>query len=147
MRTSIMALLAASLLITSDKAPTGGKPKPATQLWAGVGVEHLVYRPGTQPARLMMNFALVNDGDKAINPDVESSQLLVNGKVLEDWSLTIRNGPRDDRWESLPPGDYILFAVEVSRHFKTPGLYKIVWKAKQFQAREVEFRVLPKVKN
>jgi hypothetical protein len=146
MRVRILVLLAVSLLFAADRPPKEEKPKPATKLWAGVSVKHLVYRPGAQQGPFIINFAVVNDSDKAIDPELESSQLLVNGKELEGWSFTMKNGPRDDRWNALPPGDYDFFSVNMTRHFKAPGLYRVAWKGKQFQATAIEFRILPEAK-
>ena len=91
-----------------------------------------------------MHFALVNDGDKTLNPEIESSELLVNGKQLKDWAFIIGQGPRDDRFAALPPGDHLLFGYALGDHFQKPGIYKLSWKGKNFQSSQIGFRVLPK---
>src|SRR5205823_3431128 len=87
MPTPVLFALAAGLFMTAE-APQQN-PQAAVKLWAGVGVnvppvfhppdrQHAMRRPDL-PKRLVVHFAVVNDGAGAVNPDIESSQLLVNG--------------------------------------------------------------------
>jgi hypothetical protein len=135
-------LLAASLLLAADGPSKEEPQKPGAKIWAGVSIDAPVYVPGTLGTPpFVIHCALVNDGVGVVDPDVASSQLLVNGQELKAWSSAIKSGPRDDRWRALPPGDYVSFSVSMSDPFKTQGLYKIVWRGKSFQAREIEVRV------
>jgi hypothetical protein len=99
---------------------------------------------------------LVNDSDKTIDPELGSSQLLVNGKELgDDWSFQMANGIRDDRFEALPAGDHLAMTISfgrdfqgaLGRHFREPGIYRVSWKGKGFQSPEIVFRVMPRKKN
>jgi hypothetical protein len=145
MRTPALLLLAAGALLAADR-PRNGPAKEEKTLWASISVNHPVFNEEVQGDPFMMYFALVNDGEKTVNPeaDVESSQLLVNGKQFKDWPFTIANGIRDNRWKALPSGDYLSFGYALGRYFKKPGTYKVKWKGKSFESREIEFRVILK---
>lgn len=141
----------ATLLLTTTVLPgADAQEKPAGKgektLWAAVSVSHPVLQGGERGGPFQMHFALVNDGADTINPDLGSSQLLVNGKEMKDWPFLVGNGPRDRRWEALPPGDYLAFSYALGDHFPEPGVYKVAWKGKGFQSAEVVFRVLPRTR-
>ena len=91
----------------------------------------------------VMAFALVNDGDQAVNPGSDSWQLWVNGKPLDDWPGRFRSELRDHRWKELPAKDYITFGKNLARYFKAPGTYRVSWVGQDFRSAEIEFRVLP----
>lgn len=121
---------------------------PATadrKLWAAISVTAPVLDWDVSTGRpFMVCFALVNDGEKAVDPEVEASQLLVTGKPLKDWSFIISNGPRDARWRKLPARDYLNFAYDLGKYFEKPGTYKVLWKGKGFQSAELVVRVMPR---
>jgi hypothetical protein len=139
--------LAVALLVAAD-APKKDAVTAQPKLWAVMSVSPPVLDWDTWVVdpdnRLMIYFGLVNDGAKIVDPDVDRSQLLINGKPLKEWGFIIGNGPRDDRWEALPPGDDLAFGSSMGKYFKEPGIYKLSWKGKAFQSPEVVFRVMPK---
>jgi hypothetical protein len=114
------------------------------KLWASISVSHPVFVKGVASEPFMIHFALVNDGDKPVNPDLGSSQLLVNGKKLKDWQFIVSQGPRDARWQALPAGDYLAFGYALGKHFEEPGTYKVSWKSQGFESPEIVFRVMSK---
>jgi hypothetical protein len=120
-------------------------PAPKAGLWAGLSVTSpTVGADDVQDAQFfMVSFALVNDGDNAVNPEIDSSQFLVNGKELKDWGFIVGNGPRSKEFESLPAGQALRFGKGMGRYFSKPGVYKVQWKGKSFESAVVEFRVLP----
>ena len=133
----------------SNVAPNSAAAKPATaigrsnaNLWAAVSVGEPIV-PRMRVKRLVIHFALQNDGKEAINPRVESWRVNINGTDHPDSQFTFANGPRDDRWESLPAGDYLRFTYVLGDWFKEPGTYKVVWKGDDFESAPVFFRVLP----
>jgi hypothetical protein len=143
-----LGLLAlASLLIAAD-APEGPKPRPRKGLWAAISVNHPVRipkEPGELADDFMLMFGLVNDGDKAVDPQILSSRLLVNGEPLEDWPGMFGGG----LWpigQALQPGKSFLFGEVMEKRFQEPGIYKLVWKGKGFESPEIVFRVMPKQK-
>jgi len=126
-------------------AAVADEPKKEAKLWAGLGVTSPTVSADdvTTPAFFQVAFALVNDGDAAVDPEVMASKFLVNGKELKDWSFLIGNGPRGKEFESLPAGQALRFGSAMGRYFTEPGLYKLQWKGKAFESAVVEFRVLP----
>jgi hypothetical protein len=141
MRTLALLLLSAGMLLAGD-----GPKKEAAQvkkLWASMSVSRPVFEKGAGDS-FVIYFALVNDSDKTINPDLDSSRLLVNGKELKDWPFIVSQGPRDARWQALPAGDYLSFAYAMGRYFDEPATFKVAWKGKDFEAAEIVFRVMPK---
>jgi hypothetical protein len=123
--------------IPKDAAPA--QPKP----WAAITVSTPVRDlDDFAPAPFVVSFGLVNDGDKPFDPEVRSSRLLVNGKELEGWPGDTA-GPRDARWNSLPPKDGLRFGTDLGKYFEQPGVYKVVWKGKGFESPPVVFRVMP----
>src|SRR5262249_19477491 len=107
------------------------------------GVSHPVFDKEVAGENFMVNFGLVNDGTQVVNPELGSSQLFVNGKELKDWPFIVSIGPRDARWEALPPGDHLSFGYALGRHFEKPGTYKVSWKGQGFESPEIVFRVVP----
>lgn len=141
---SIRLLLAFILcFLGGGENPQLPAEKPARKLWAGLSVNHAVFHPGLSSSRLTVSFGLVNDSDKTINPDLDSSKLLVNGKELENWILIINNGIQPHNRDAIRPGDYLLFSIALEERFRLPGEYRLVWKGKEFQSAELVFRVLP----
>jgi hypothetical protein len=140
-----LAGAAALLVALSTGAAAQDAPKPGAKLWAGLGVTSPVVSADevTYPDFFMLFFTLVNDGDKTVNPEVDASQLLVNGKELKDWGFIIGNGPRGSDFEALPPGECLRFGRAMGRYFAEPRVYKVQWKGKAFESAEVVFRVLP----
>src|SRR4051794_16121146 len=99
MRRVLASVLGLCLLsVTGSAQDTSAKGE--VKLWAAIGVNHPVYDPGVySQGKFMVFFGLVNDGNKTIDPKVGDSVLYVNGKILDNWDITINNGPRDDESE------------------------------------------------
>jgi hypothetical protein len=127
--------------------PPAKEPRTEGNLWAAITVNDAVFEERQGTKALNIFFALVNDGKKVVDPEIRSSHLLVNGKELKDWGFIIAGGIRDDRFTALPAGDYLSFAYALGNHFQKPGIYKLHWKGKAFDAPEIVFRVVPKSPN
>jgi hypothetical protein len=151
MRVAVLGLLAVSVIVTLSAAyPPGNRAakEENIKLWAAVSVSQPVVNWDADAAPpFMIHFGLVNDGDKPVNPAVESSQLLINGKALKDWEFIVSNGLRAQGWNLLPPGESLLFGYNMGRYFQDPGVYKVAWKGAGFQAPDVVFRVMPRKKD
>jgi hypothetical protein len=142
----LACLLALLGLTGAAGPPSPGKPAAGTVLWAGLGVTSPAVGADevTDPRFFSVSFTLVNDGDRTVNPEIGSSQFLVNGKELTDWGFVVGNGPRTHEFEALPPGQCLRFGYALGRYFAEPGVYKVRWKGKAFESPEVVFRVLPR---
>jgi RNA polymerase sigma factor (sigma-70 family) len=141
----------ALLVLKRQPAPAKGRGmdkvrvKDDGKLWAAISVPRPVFHEGDMGAGIFqVNFVVVNDGEKTTDPECGSSRLLVNGKELEDWGFVVANGPKDRRWDALPPKDHLSFGYALGKHFDKPGVYKVVWRGKKFESPELVFRVLPK---
>lgn len=144
MRYAVIFLTAFGLLAVAA-GPPEQKAKPDKKLWAAISTSTPIRDwPAFSVDVFMVNFGLVNDGDKTVDPEIDSSQLLVNGKVLKNWDFIINNGIRDGRWKALPPKDNLGFGYALGNHFEEPGIYKLQWKGKDFQSPEIVLRVMPK---
>lgn len=115
------------------------------KVWAAAGVTKLVVAPG-QLDDFQVNFALVNDSDTPLDPQVPSWRLLINGKAHPDSQAIFGSGPRDARWKSLPSGEHLSFAYALRDPFKKPGTYTLIWKSDLFASAPTVFRVLPEKK-
>jgi hypothetical protein len=137
-----------------ESAKPEGETKAVVRLWAALSVPHPAFRegeltqatPGAGRNPFQVDFVVVNDGDKAINPELGASKLFINGKELEDWGFIVANGPKDNRWEALPAKDNLSFGYGLGKYFEKPGIYRLVWKGKHFQSPELVFRVLPRAR-
>jgi hypothetical protein len=116
---------------------------PAGSLWAGLSVNHPVFR-ADQTKDLRIEFTLVNDSDKPIDPKITKSQILINGKELGHSGLILSSVQKGDRSKSLPPGQSLRLDCLLGDWFKEPGIYRVSWKGSGFQSSEIVLRVLPK---
>jgi hypothetical protein len=129
------AALAAAKLGTAD-------PKKARSLWAGLSVNHPVFKAG-QTKGLRIEFTLVNDGDQVIDPKIQESRIAINGKELSDSGLILGSVEEGTRFKELPPGESLQFDRLLGDQFKQPGVYRVSWKGAGFQSSEIVFRILP----
>jgi hypothetical protein len=113
-----------------------------TGLWAALGVSHAVFH-ANDVKELVVEFTIVNDGPRPIDPGIAGSRIVVNGKELPDSARILGNGPRDARFTSLPPGDHLRFTSRLGDQFQAPGTYHVSWRGDAFRAPLVSFRVLP----
>jgi len=125
---------AAAKLGTADQ-------KKAGSLWAGLTVNHPIFRAG-QTKDLRIEFTLVNDGDKVIDPKIADSQITINGKEVAASGLTLSSVPKGARSQALSPGGSLQFDCLVGDQFKEPGVYRVSWKGSGFLSSEIEIRIL-----
>jgi hypothetical protein len=111
-------------------------------LWAAIGVNHPVFRRG-ETKDLLVEFSLVNDGDGVVDPKIGASRILIDGQELADSGFILSNGPKDARFEALPPKDHLRFGYALGDYFRGPGVYRVSWKGEGFDASEIVIRVLP----
>ena len=89
-----------------------------------------------------MTFAATNLGDVPIRLTAlrEDTVLLINGKEWPDSAFTFANGAHSTA-QFLPARKSTLFTYQLTSLFKMPGLYRILWRGKDFETLPVEFRV------
>jgi hypothetical protein len=129
---------------TAD-GPAAGPPTARRQggLWAALALNHPVYEQG-QTKDLSIEFTVVNDGDRVVDPKIAESRIIINGEDLADSARILGAGPRDARYGALPPGDHLRFVYALGDYFKRPGVYRVSWRGEHFRSPEVVFRVLPR---
>ena len=132
---SAQTSLAAARLGTAE-------PKEAGSLWAGLSVNHIVFKAG-QTTDLRIEFTLVNDGDKVIDPKIPESRIVNNGKELSDSGILLSNVPKVARFKALSPGESLQFDCLLGDQFKEPGTYRVFWRGSGFQSSEIVLRILP----
>jgi len=135
-----MARLAALFLAA---ALSFAAPASETNLSATISVPQSVFHV-TETQKLMVSFTVTNEGTAAVDPDINSSQLFVNGAVPEGWVNTIGNGIRSPEFKALPTGQTLQFSYQLGpAYFAKPGVYKVRWKGPHFETPEITFRVVP----
>ena len=132
---SAQAALAAAKLGTTDQ-------KKAGSLWAGLSVNHPIFRAG-QTKDLRIEFTLVNDGNKVIEPKIPESHIVINSKELSDSGLILSSVQKGDRFGALPPGESLQFDCLLGDRFKEPAIYRVSWTGAGFQSSEIVLRILP----
>jgi hypothetical protein len=141
MRLAVLSMLAAVISL-GQSSPTP-KASPPIRLWAALGVTKPVFQL-SEMRNMSLSFVVVNDGQVAANPRVESSHLFINGVEPDDWRNVIINGLRTPDFISLAPGNILSFGYELGpRYFSSPGIYSVRWEGENFKSAEITFRVMP----
>ena len=107
-----------------------------------MSVNHPIFKAG-QTKDLRIEFTLVNDGDKVIDPKIPESRIVINGKELSDSGLILSSVQKGARFKALSPGESLQFDCLLGDQFKEPGIYRISWKGAGFHSPEIVLRILP----
>jgi hypothetical protein len=91
---------------------------------------------------MTVEFTLFNDGETAVDPQIDKSRIIINGKELSVSGLILGTGPRDATFRELPPGATLQFGYALGKHFEEPGVYRVSWLGERFRSPEVVLRVL-----
>jgi hypothetical protein len=134
-REAAQAALVAAKPGTTNQAKSGS-------LWAGLSVNHIVFKTG-QTKDLRIEFTLVNDSDKVIDPKIADSLITINGKQVAASGLILSSVAQGARSQALSPGGSLQFDCLVGDQFKEPGIYRVSWKGSGFQSSEIVLRILP----
>lgn len=111
-------------------------------IWAALSINHPVLTVG-QTKDLRIEFSLINDGDKVIDPKIAKSRIVINDKEIADSGLVLSSVAKEDRFKVLAPGESLQFDCLLGDHFKVPGRYRVSWKGSEFQAPEIVVRIMP----
>jgi hypothetical protein len=134
-RAAAQAALVAAKLGTADQAKSG-------TLWAGLSVNHPVFKAG-QTKDLRIEFTLINDSNKPIDPKITESQIVINGKELTDSGSILSSFQKGARSKALPPGESLQLDCLLGVQFKERGIHRVSWKGAGFQSSEIVIRILP----
>ncbi len=135
----LASILAALVLAQQPDVGQGDNVK----LWATISVHPTIYYEGNTDT-LQVHFGLVNDGSATVNPNIESSHLLINGVEPKDWGIVISNGLRNPWFWALPTGQTLDFSYVLGGYFQKPGVYTLRWQGAHFKASDITLRVLPR---
>jgi hypothetical protein len=130
-------------MVAAGAAVADRKPQPP-KLWAAVSAfspnstSNVVFTV-PQAERLIIGFAVANDGTDLVPFERGETELLVNGKPLAGFGEMFRKGPV---WDRLMPGKPFEAALGPGKHFAKPGAYKVQWRGKGFKSAVLEFRVV-----
>lgn len=115
----------------------------ASTLWAMVSVNHPVFDQ-EDTKNLSVEFTLVNDGQKPLDPTIGESRIQINGKELDQSSAIIGESiPKEARDKALAPGESLRFSCVLGKFFQAPGIYRITWVGRAFRSPDAVVRVLP----
>lgn len=77
--------------------------------------------------KFMVGVEVTNRGKVAVDPQLSTGELTVNGERSMAWSLAIGNGAREPSWTSLPPGQTVGMSWPLGDAlFDQPGSYHLV---------------------
>jgi hypothetical protein len=137
----VAQLQSAQAAFSATKASNTPQPKVGS-LWAALSVNHIIFKAG-QTEDLRIEFSLVNDGDKVIDPKIADSHIIINGKELTNSESVFGGVPKDARFKALAPAESLQFNFPLRDDFKEPGTYRVTWKGTGFQSSEIVLRLLP----
>jgi len=92
----------------------------------------------------MVGYTIRNVGTRVVDPELNLSELRVNGMPSHDWNMAILNSGHERTWDALPPGDSITEKWPLARAlFPRPGDYKLVLTVSGVSSAAVDVRVTP----
>jgi hypothetical protein len=94
--------------------------------------------------RFEIGLTATNRGKRAVDPELGSVQLLVNGENSLVWADAIQNGYRDGNWFALPPGESVSMTWPRMGEalFQQPGLYRLQLRLGNNESVAVNVKVL-----
>ena len=91
-----------------------------------------------------ISVSAINQSNKAYDPDLYLTMLVVNGKESEVWRHAIGNGRRESKWYSLPPGETtsMSWSTMGEQLFPEPGEYILELQLRDIKSESVKVTVL-----
>lgn len=143
METRAMRRIGAVLVLVLCLAGCASGRRIDKRIWAKVSVSQLFFFAGEENT-LQLHFSITNNSGDLIDPPIESSYLLVNGKEWPESRTLICRGSRNDLWDRLPAHCCVFFSRSLStRLFSNPGRYTIIWQGDGFESSPVRITVRP----
>ena len=92
----------------------------------------------------MVGVTVHNVGQQVIDPQINYSELKVNGAPSNAWSMALMNSGHEAKWTALPPGESVTGKWALARAlFPGPGDYKLVLTVAGVSSATVEIHVTP----
>ena len=93
---------------------------------------------------VLIGFTVRNVGQHVIDPELNLSELQVNGVPSHDWGMALMNSGHETKWAALPPGESVGGKWALARElFPHPGDYKLVLTVASVASAVVDVRVTP----
>ena len=127
------------LATASRTVGTGTLQASTSRVWAAVTVDSPIFHIN-QPINVMFAATNLSDTPIRLTELREETVLVINGKEWPDSRFTFTNGAHSTA-QFLQPGKSMMFVYQLTSVFKEPGLYRIVWRGKDFETLPIEFRV------
>jgi hypothetical protein len=91
-----------------------------------------------------VGFTVRNVGQQVLDPQLNHSELRVNGTPSQDWSMALMNSGHEAKWKALPPGESVDGRWALARElFPRPGDYQLVLTVANVASAPVDVRVTP----
>ena len=91
-----------------------------------------------------VGFTVRNLGQSTLDPELNLSELRVNGAVSHDWGMALMNSGHERKWKALPPGDSVGGKWPLARElFPHPGDYRLVLTVQGVSSAPVDVHVTP----
>jgi hypothetical protein len=106
----------------------------------------------TEPATLsvarlddfIVGVTVHNVGQQIIDPQINYSELKVNGAPSNAWSMALMNSGHEAKWAALPPGESVTGRWALGRAlFPKPGDYVLVLTVASVSSATVQVQVTP----
>ena len=92
----------------------------------------------------MIGFTVHNVGQQVIDPELNLSELRVNGAPSHDWGMAVMNSGHEAKWKALPPGESVGGHWPLAHElFPRPGDYELVLIVAGVSSPEVAVHVTP----
>lgn len=101
--------------------------------------------PFSERETVSITLSATNHGEKTLDPELNKTELSINGEISRYWGLTIGNGRREAKWRSLPPGETVAMTWKNSGKslFPEPGKYIVQIRLEGQDFAPVEVNVQP----
>jgi hypothetical protein len=92
----------------------------------------------------VITMTVTNNEDVIIEPELNSTKLLINGKASFVWMETVGNGLSESNWYSLPPGQTVSksWATLGEQLFNAPGEYVLQLQLRNTKSEHIKIIVL-----
>lgn len=93
---------------------------------------------------VVVRLTVRNRTQRTIDPQINLSELRVDGVVSKEWNVSLMNSGHPSKWKALPPNDSVSGAVKIGPAlFTKPGDYTLVLVVMGVSSPAVSVRVTP----